>query len=95
MSVSAGTAASIRSFVSRGSTVAGCKLARILRRLEAAFFLAVALLLAPIAVYLFLDRVPVSGLPLPAPTLLVSLAVAVTLLYAVGRLRRDGYDGAR
>ena len=72
--------------------MAGGKLGRVLRRIEACFFLAVALLLSPIAVYLFLDRDPVMGLPSPAPALLISLAVAATLLYAVGLLRRDGAD---
>jgi hypothetical protein len=70
--------------------VAGRSLGRILRRIEAVFFLAVALLLSPVAVYLFLDREAVSGLPFPVPALIVSLAVAATLLYGVDALHRDG-----
>jgi membrane protein required for beta-lactamase induction len=73
-----------------GRMVASSRLARVLRRIEACFFLAVTLLLSPVAVYLFLDREAVCGLPFPVPALVVSLAVAVTLLYAIGRFRRDG-----
>jgi hypothetical protein len=70
--------------------VAGRSLGRILRWIEAGFFLAVAVLLSPIAVYLFLERDPVLGLPFPFPALLVSLAVAATVLYGIDVLNRDG-----